>query len=34
MMSAYTTVDVVVNCMKLGAENMLKSPGTSKKLLE
>lgn len=33
MMSAYTTVDVVVNCMKLGAENMLKKPGDIEKVI-
>ena len=33
MMSAYTTVDVVVNCMKLGAENMLKKPGDIQKVI-
>ena len=33
MMSAYTTVDVVVKCMKLGAENMLKKPGDIEKVI-
>jgi DNA-binding NtrC family response regulator len=33
MMSAYTTVEVVVNCMKLGADNMLKKPGDIDKVI-
>ena len=33
MMSAYTTVEVVVNCMKLGAENMLRKPGDIEKVI-
>jgi|MudIll2142460700_1097286.scaffolds.fasta_scaffold32018_3 DNA-binding NtrC family response regulator len=33
MMSAYTTLEVVVNCMKLGAENMLKKPSDIEKVI-